>query len=129
MLSLSASEIAILTPGFIAAIIGLLIFALSVPKRLLVGVLAVGAAFSAMMFFLIFGDVMPVPDRLPNWVKSALPVFGFVGSPFLLMCLTLIVGYSKYQKRKSVLLCLCVSGLIAAVVHTIVIFRIMRQME
>ena len=129
MLSLSASGLAFLAPGFIAAIIGLLVFALSVPERVLVGIIALAASFSAMLFFLVFCVGMPTPNYLTHkFFNFATALFAFYGSPFLFMSLTMIVGFSQAPKRKSILLCLCVSGLIAAVIHTIVTLHIMRGM-
>jgi len=132
LLNLSADDIIHNIPPTLAIIIGILMFALTLPKRLFVGTLAL--ASPAVMFALLLADIISrnmsgTPDQSGEWACSALFQIGVFGSPVLFMCLTVIIGFSKQPKHKPLLLFLSMSGLTAAVFHTVLLLRAFAKME
>ena len=126
-MGLTPIEITHNTTLIFAILAGISIFAVSVRDHLFVSILALAAP--VMPFVFLLTDNMSKNDLCPEWAIKPFFYMAIFGSPVLFSFLTVSLCFSRLRNRKFLLTLLCVSGLTASIIQTILVFDAMRGMD
>jgi hypothetical protein len=112
-------------PAIFASLAGLAIAVLGMQKRRAVSAIAFLSAAAPWLFLLLCEPRFKDFGTSPKWFAGFISLFSIFGCAATFLSLVLILIFSKEQDQKRRMVSLSISGLIAGILHSLAILRIL----